>query len=177
MRLALTGDEEALVTLISRYRESLHYFVAGMVNDTHLAEEIVIDAFTLMMRKGGQFRGDASLKTYLFSIGRNLALRHIRYRRKVQIVLSEKLDMVVEESQIDGEILRHERDSALHAAMRSLREEYHAVLHLLYFEEMSYREAGIVLEKSEKQISNLAFRAKLALKKALESEGFIDDHG
>lgn len=172
--LALAGDEDALTALISRYRKSLYYFIVGMVGDAFLAEEIVIDSFTQLMLKGDQFRGDAALKTYLFTIGRNLSIRHIRYRRRVKLVLEERLDVAAQTPPIDIEILRIERDGVLHAAMRSLREEYFAVLHLLYFEEMSYREAGTVLQKSDKQISNLAYRAKLALKKALESEGITD---
>jgi DNA-directed RNA polymerase specialized sigma24 family protein len=47
------------------------------------------------------------------------------------------------------------------------------VLLLLYFEDMSYREAGKAMNKSEKQIKHLAFRAKKALKKKLESMNYV----
>ena len=56
--------------------------------------------------------------------------------------------------------------------MQELKEEYRIALHLIYFEEMSYEEAGKVMHKSRKQIENYAYRARNALKSILEQEGF-----
>ncbi len=46
------------------------------------------------------------------------------------------------------------------------------ILYLLYWEECSYEEISKILIKSKKQIANLAFRGKQALKKEMEREGF-----
>ena len=59
----------------------------------------------------------------------------------------------------------------LRTALNGLREDYRTILHLLYFEELSYEQAAKVMKKSRKQIDNLAYRAKLALKVRLEKEG------
>lgn len=56
--------------------------------------------------------------------------------------------------------------------MIDINPEYREVLHLLYFEDMSYDEAAAVLKKNNKQIKNLVYRAKKSLKIALEKEGF-----
>ena len=64
--------------------------------------------------------------------------------------------------------LREESARQLHCALNGLREEYRTVLHLLYFEELSYEEAAKVMKKSRKQIDNLVNRAKQALKARLE---------
>ena len=69
-------------------------------------------------------------------------------------------------------LAREENKHYLQEAMRELKEEYRAVLVLLYFEDMSYTQAGRAMNKSEKQIRNLAHRAKVALKKKLEDKGY-----
>ena len=45
-----------------------------------------------------------------------------------------------------------------------------AAVHLVYFEELSYEDAAKVLGKSKKQIDNLLYRAKTALRNALGKE-------
>ena len=57
------------------------------------------------------------------------------------------------------------------SAMDNIKSDYSVVLELLYFEEMSYEEIGHVLKKSNKQIKNLAYRARLALKEELVKVG------
>ena len=45
-------------------------------------------------------------------------------------------------------------------------------LYLVYFEDMSYRDAATVMNKSESQITKLVYRGKQSLKAILEQEGF-----
>ena len=46
------------------------------------------------------------------------------------------------------------------------------MLFLIYFEDMSYDEISKVMHKNNKQVKNLAYRARLALKENLRKEGF-----
>ena len=61
----------------------------------------------------------------------------------------------------------------LHGAMAKLKRTYREALYLVYFENMSYREAGQVLHKTEGQITNLVHRGKMRLRAILEEEGFV----
>ena len=56
--------------------------------------------------------------------------------------------------------------------MDKINSEYRTVLYLLYFEQMSYDEVALVLKKNPKQIKNLAYRGKQALKSIMEQGGF-----
>ncbi|MEG2054593.1 MAG: sigma factor-like helix-turn-helix DNA-binding protein, partial [Oscillospiraceae bacterium] len=52
--------------------------------------------------------------------------------------------------------------------------DYKEVLYLLYFENLSYKEAAEIMKKTEKQIANLVCRGKLALRPILEKEGMTN---
>ena len=53
-----------------------------------------------------------------------------------------------------------------------LPKDYKTVLYLIYFEDMSYNEIEKIMKKNNKQIKNLAYRARLSLKEILRREGF-----
>ena len=66
-----------------------------------------------------------------------------------------------------------ERKITVHRALRKLNTEYRQVLWLLYFDGLSNAEAAIVMKKSSRQMKNLVYRAKSALKSELDKESFV----
>ena len=60
----------------------------------------------------------------------------------------------------------------MHTALHRLKLEYRQVLYLTYFEDLSISETAFILKKSIKQINNLLFNAKAALRSELERSGF-----
>lgn len=166
------GDAGAFEELVGFYREALTKYINGFVNDTHEAEELMIDAFA-QLDADERFEGRSSVKTYLFAIARNISQRHVKNRgRGGHIPIDDIMEMTSGNSgSPETEYLRGERGGKLRALIQTLKPEYRDVLNLLYFENKSYAEAGGVMSKTEKQIKNLTYRAKASLKKKLESEG------
>ena len=174
-RRYLGGDESAFEDLVGLHEDKLFHFIYGIVQDHHESKHLMIDAFAQLAVGGSHFAGKSSVKTYLFAIGKNLAARHMKKRgREQHIPFDEVVEMLVaDRHMMPQEHLEQEESMLLvHMAMRSLKDDHRAVLALLYFEDMSYKEAGEAMGKSEKQIKHLAYRAKAALRKRLEDSGF-----
>jgi len=169
-RRFLAGDSRAFEDLVAMYEDDVSRFIYGYVRDYHETEHLAIDTFTQLALNRKAFQGKSALKTYLLGIAKNLAAQHMRKRKREQHISFEE----IAELKIDnGESIyviveKNERNTVLKEAMRELKQEYHAVLLLLYFEGMSYKQAGKVMNKSERQVKDLAYRAKAALKKKLE---------
>ncbi|NLN05804.1 MAG: RNA polymerase sigma factor, partial [Clostridiaceae bacterium] len=108
-----------------------------------------------------------------FTIGRNKAVDFARRGSRYKFI---DIDEVVEKSesyiQVEEKLLADERRKAINEALGSLKEDYRAVLHLVYYEELSYEEAAKVMKKSRKQIENLVYRARKALRKVLEKGNY-----
>ena len=68
-------------------------------------------------------------------------------------------------------VLTDERRRAVNAAIAALPEDMRTVVHLVYFEDMTYREAAAVMKKSPKQVDNLLYRAKRELSAMLGKDG------
>jgi len=166
------GDEIAFEKIVGLYRESLTRYILRFISDVHDAEELLIDAFAeLAVDK--KYKGQSSLKTYLFSIGRNITLKHVRKYKLFDTVPVDDIAYEAEDQNnpVDVNILIEEEKKQVDSAMRSLKQEYREVLHLIYFEDMSYADAGQTMQKSVKQITALAHRAKKSLRSLLENEG------
>lgn len=170
----VTGhNEDDFRILLERHRESLTLFIMGYVNNIDDAEELMLDAFAEVAAARG-FLGKSSFKTWLFSIGKNLALMRIRKKRIIFSTLDESIaeNVISETDTPDLEILKEERNRQLFRALEQINSDYRQILILLYFEEMSVEEAGRVMGKSRKNIYNLAERGRHALKVELERMGF-----
>ena len=168
--LYIKGDEKAFEDFVALYQDELALFINGMVGDWDEAKYLTIETFANFILNKKKFDGNSSIKTYLFAIGKNLALRFIRNRSRDQHISYEEIDEMVSDNQTPGTIFeRAELKQHLYDAMLDLKEDHRTVLSLLYFEEMSYAETGRAMNKSTTQIRGLVYRAKLALKKELES--------
>jgi len=156
--------------LVNMYEDELSQFIYGTIRDYHETEHLVVDTFTQLVLNRKAFKGNSTLKTYLFGIAKNLMSQHMRKRRREQHLSFEEIANLNFDNNetMQAMVEKNDQKDNLIAAMRELKKEYHAVLLLLYFEGMSYRQAGEAMNKSEKQVKDLAYRAKIALKKKLE---------
>ena len=171
-RFLREGQEKDLRVLLERHREGLTLFLYGYVHSMEDAEELMLDAFAAAAAGTTRFSGKSSFKTWLFAIGRNLAMNHLRRRKVTFTPLEESL--AGDGGAADLEILQKERNRQLYEGLEQLPPDYRQVLYLLYFEDMSHEDAGKVMKKNRKQVYNLAARGKKALKDILEGMGFND---
>ena len=171
-RRYLNGDESAFHEIVKEYFDNLVFFIDRYVNDYAAAEDIALDAFTHLVVHKHRFNFTVSLKTYLFMIGRSRALDYIRHRDKLRMVeLSEAAQLPSQEPSPEELVLADERKRAVNAAMSQLGEELRLVIHLVYFEGLTPDEVSRVLKKSRKQVYNLLYRGKTALRTILGEEG------
>lgn len=171
-RRFLDGDESAFDNIIKEYRDNLTFFINRFVHDMSAAEDIAIDAFMELIVHKHRFNFKTSLKTYLFMIGKSRALDYIKHRNKLEMVeLSEVADTLSDDCMVEASVLNDEMKRQVNEAIAKLPEDMQAVVHLVYFEELSYKEAAKVMKKTAKQIDNLLFRTKDKLRTILGREG------
>ena len=171
-RRYLDGEEKAADLLVERYGDALTLYINGYIKDIHEAEDLMIEAFSQLFAKERPIEGEGSFKAYLYKIARHLALRHKQKHRLVFLCLEELDFEPRSDSLAETAMLRSERDRQLYDALEKLKAEYREALYLVYFEDMSYRNAATVMNKSESQITKLVYRGKQSLKVILEQEGF-----
>ncbi|MEO8171768.1 MAG: sigma-70 family RNA polymerase sigma factor, partial [Sediminibacterium sp.] len=81
---------------INRYADALYSYALHRVNDTGLAEDLVQDTFVSAWKARDTFKGEASEKSWLFTICKNKIIDH--YRKKAKDIVRP----LVETSPVDG---------------------------------------------------------------------------
>lgn len=81
----LDGDRAAFETLVGLYEEKLYAFIARMIGDPHLAEDVFQVVFIKVAKNAGAFDGRASFSTWLYRIARNASLDELRKRRHAPV--------------------------------------------------------------------------------------------
>ena len=171
-RRYLNGDEEAFHEIVKEYFDNLVFFLDRYVNDYQAAEDLALDAFTQLVIHKHRYNFRVSLKTYLFMIGRSRALDYIRARnRRPTLELSQVAQTASEDPSLEEMLLADEQKRRLNEALAQLSEEMRLVVHLVYFEGLTPEETASVLKKNKKQVYNLLYRAKTALRTILGKEG------
>ena len=173
-RRYLEGDDSGIAQLIRIYRDGLILYLGGFTADMGIAEELMEDTFVKLAVKKPKFNGKSSFKTWLYAIARNMALDWLRRggkRRETDTEIPE--DIPDGTAQPELYYLNQERNETLRRALSRLNPDYGSVLYLSYFEGFSNEEIKTVMNKSGRQVENLLYRAKRALKTQLEKEGFV----
>ena len=170
----LAGDNDAFEGIVREYKNPLMLFLNGIVGTIHTAEDLTEDTFVrIVVRRPAYQAGKASFKTWLFTIGRNLARSYLRkHRNQAPLPEDEALEQADVRS-IEEEYLRKEEYIRLHEAMDSLPPDYRQVLYLSYFEELNTKEISGIMKKRTGQVTNLLYRAKASLKRILVERGIF----
>ena len=105
-------------------------------------------------------------------LGRSRALDYLRHRKRLETVeLSEAGEIAGDAVTPEEKVLLDEKKRKIHSAIAGLPEDMRTVIHLIYFEEMTYAETAKVLRKNRKQVDNLLYRAKKELRTILGKDG------
>lgn len=169
-RRFLDGDEGAFRELLDMYSENLIFFINRYVRNVAVAQEISEDVFVELLIHKRRYNFKTPLKTYVFTIARNKAIDYVRRCARHPECAYEYIENESDRKNLEDEFLKKERERELHKAIDTLNDDYKTVLHLIYFEDMSYEQAGKVMKKNRKQIENLVYRARQALRKEIEKE-------
>ena len=173
-RRFLDGDDKGIVEIVKDYKDGLILYLNGYVNNLYIAEELTEDTFFRLIIKKPRYSSKSTFKSWLYAIGRNTAVDYIRHHSKqLDTPIEDMENYLSEEKNLERAHIQDERKIEVHKALSTLNQDYKNILWLVYFEGFSNKEVAVILRKNDRQIKNLLYRAKQALKTKLEKEGFI----
>ena len=138
------------------------------------AEDIMVEAFARILVKRPAIR-NGGFKPYLYKAAHNLAINFLKKNgRRAIFSLDDFEDILRINDSVEKTVYDAERNDILHLCMEKIDPILKEVLFLIYFEDLSYKEAAAVMRISPKRVDKLLQSAKKHLKKELSKEGI--DH-
>ncbi|MBO1255942.1 RNA polymerase sigma factor [Alteromonas sp. 5E99-2] len=140
-QIAQSQDKRAMQSLYEAYRSRIIPFLLRMTKDQGMIEEIYNDVMMTVWKKAAQFKGDAKVSSWIFSIAYRACLKLLK-KQKVRQVLFETFSKNIHE---ENELEEHQSDhSELEAAMKSLPAKQRLVIELSYFQGHSIEEISSI---------------------------------
>ena len=133
------------------------------VKNSATAEDIVQDVFIAFYEKQEQYRGDASLRTYLVKMAVNRSHDYLRSWKNKRTILFEKVTGKGTYHTPERAALEKEEKRELVEALFTLSVIYREVLILYYFEEMTTVEIADLLDCPESTVRTRLQRARKQL--------------
>lgn len=142
------GDERAATALVERHAPALARFAASFGERDDI-EELVQDTFVRAFASLEGFRGESSLRTWLFTILRRLLVdrRRSRRRRRDRVEIQES-DAATEYDPLDG-MLADETERRMRDAITRLSPTQREVFTLRVTEGLSYRQIAEIVGTTE----------------------------
>jgi RNA polymerase sigma-70 factor (ECF subfamily) len=142
------GDERAATSLVARHAPALSRFAVSLGQRTDV-EEVVQDTFVRAFGSIESFRGESSLRTWLFTIERRLILdRRRAERRRRDDALVDEADAATEFDALD-EIVAEEAEARVRNAVTRLSRLQREIFLLRVNEGLSYKEIADVVGSTE----------------------------
>src|SRR3989338_9420281 len=136
LKKILRNDQRSIYSFYKKHKKQLLNYISRQV-DFQSAEEIMQDSFVAFFESLRDFRGQSSLKTFLFSIARHKTIDYIRKKKLKKILFSalpvnfiDSIAYVLFDDEIDKRILQEKIERTL----SRLPNDYVVVLRLRYWQ-------------------------------------------
>jgi RNA polymerase sigma-70 factor (ECF subfamily) len=163
------GDTNAFRNIVDKYEPMIAKVANGMLNNPMDAQDIGQETFIRFYRSVDQFKGDASLGTYLTRIAINLSLNEIKKRKRQQwLSFEDKL----ETSQASEDMVsKSETRELVNKALSRLDPDFRSVVVLRIMQGFSTKETAEILQLPMGTALSRLSRAQVKLKEILKRLG------
>lgn len=170
--------EDAYEVLVSRFQESVYNLVFRLLGNTPDACDIVQEVFLKIFRNIRHFRGDSSLKTWIYRIAVNEAHNHRRWfsrHRRQEVGLEEDREgcenigdtLVTPDTSPFDYVLDREKHLLIEEALGRINPVYREAVVLRDISDLSYEEIAEVLQLSLGTVKSRILRGREAMREQL----------
>ena len=143
-----------------QYARTVYRYLVSLCHDPDLAEELTQETFCQAIRSVDRYDERCKMSTWLCGVARNVLRTHLRKHPPTEPI--DELPLAVPSA--EAEAISGEERLRLVRRLHALPEPSREVVYLRVFGDLSFREIGEVLERTENWARVTFYRAKEKLK-------------
>lgn len=156
-----------------KYSHQIYSYILVLIGEPDQAKDLMQETFVKAFRSMSNYRGDASPKTWLFRIARNVTIDYQRKKNPYIYMVDSFWKVQSNRSSTPVEIMElGEEIQELYAALSKLKKEYREVIILRKIKEFSISETATILDWKESRVRTMLHRGIGALRTQLMKEGY-----
>jgi RNA polymerase sigma-70 factor (ECF subfamily) len=167
---AIQGDEEAFSILYQENVKKIYNYIYYRTGNNHDAEDLTARVFQRALGHITKYqKTNVPFTAWLYRIAHNLVANwHRDNSRRKEVPIEGQVDLKQKSDVPEREIEKRQELEFLLKAIRKLSNDRQMLLILKYVEDLSNKEIGDVMGKSEGAIKSLYHRTLLELRDVLE---------
>lgn len=143
--------------------ELVYHFLLSKCRDANLAEDLTQETFLQALKSIDSYNGTCKMSVWLCQIAKHLLYRHWE-KQKVNIPLEEVDWMLSDGSEVERQVLAREELLDVLDRLHKLPGNMREIVYLRVSEDLSFKEIGRIMGRSENWARVNFFRAKELLK-------------
>lgn len=155
--------------IYKEYFEIVNKYLFCLTHSNDISEELTQETFCRAVEKIDKYRGDCKMSVWLCQIAKYTWYDYCR-KHKRETNLVKLLDIEQEIDTPENEIISKDEKIELYKKMQGLDEKTREVLYLRITGELSFKEIGVILNKTENWARLTFYRGKIKLKEVGEDE-------
>lgn len=161
---AQRGDKEAFGLIFEYHHRFIYKFIYAMLGNAESAEELTQETFLGAYKNIQSLRGDATLKTWLCAIAKNMVYSSFRGKHRQLNQADEEIESLEltdhKNPSPDREILNKELHQKIAVALGALDEDKRMIFILKEMQQLSYKEIAEITGYGIPKLKTDLFRAK-----------------
>jgi len=153
--------------IYQEYGDFIFKYLLTLTNNFHSAEELTQETFYQAIKSINNFHnnGKAKFSTWLCSIAKNVWLQEVNRENKKQQLVKSLRNEGAKSYDLENEYIRQEDLISFFKQARRLSEDKREILYLRLLGDLSFKEIGTILDRTENWARVTFYRAKLELRK------------
>lgn len=154
--------------IYKKYFRLVYNYLYSLTSNVEIAEEITQETFYKAIKGIKKFRNECSINVWLCQIAKNIWRDYMKKESKVKIVSLDDKD--IENLFIEYDINSNSEMMELYKEIHKLDEMTRKVFYLRIKGELTFKEIGDILGKSEEWSKVTFYRGKVKLKEELKDD-------
>ena len=150
--------------IYEEYFETVNKYLFCLTHDNDISEELTQETFYKAVKRIDTYKGECKMSVWLCQIAKNLWYDLCRKNKKfIKVEETDLLNIQVLNT-LEEKIISNDEKISLYKKMQSLDEQTREVIYLRITGELSFKEIGIILNKTENWARVTFYRGKNQLK-------------
>jgi len=155
--------------LYNEYFKTVYKYLICLTRNKETAEDLTQETFCKAIDKIDTFKGNCKISVWLCEIAKNLWINEVKKKNRITLVNSED-DFVDMKYSIEDDFLLEEDKVELHKKIYNLDSQTKEIFYLKLFADLTFKEIGEIMGKSEVWARVNFYRGKQKIKESEKNE-------
>lgn len=157
-------------TIYKEYFQTVYKYLICLTHNEDIAEELTQETFYKAIQKINTFKNNCKISIWLCQIAKNLWYDELKKNKKIKDISEDEYFSIQIMTDFEDKIISEENRKILYQRIRNLNEQTRKVIYLRISGDLSFKEIGSILGKTENWARTTFYRGKEKLREEKDDD-------